>query len=168
MTAERPTQGDIILNPLEDGVTHINVYSRGNTLVGRELSNMATLPIKHPEHGHFDTIEGLWWWLSTGKKDDYFRTCKGFDARKNGSKMERRIIQDFREEIKKAIAIKLTTYPRVLARLLGSDLPLTHYYVYGKETENPLVRAANGSIWVIRWLEQVRASKGEAIKQILA
>lgn len=158
----------IVLDPIQDGITHINVYSGGNTRVGREMSNMSRHPIDHPRHGNFDTIEGFWWWLSTGMKDDYFRACSGFDARKKGYKMEKVTHTAFKHEIRYAIALKLKTYPEILKRLVNSTLPLTHYYVYGRNTPNPLVRPADRSMWVIDFLLDVRASGGEVIEKVLA
>lgn len=158
----------VVLDPSLDGITHINVYSGGNTRVGREISNMSTHPIVHPRHGNFNTIEGFWWWLSTGMKDDYFRTCSGFDARKKGYKQDKVTHTAFKHEIRYAIALKLKTHPKILKRLTHSTLPLTHYYVYGRNTPNPMVRPADRSMWVIDFLLDVRASGGEVINSILA
>jgi len=38
-----------MINPEEDGITHINIYSKGKTDLGRMLSNFAKLPfiLKH-------------------------------------------------------------------------------------------------------------------------
>ena len=46
----------------DDGVTHINVYSRGVTSLGRSLSNLAECNIEHQYFGHFRTLEGLWFY----------------------------------------------------------------------------------------------------------
>lgn len=157
----------VILDPTCDGATHINVYSGGNTRVGREMSNMSTHPIQHPRHGDFKTVEGFWWWLSTGMKEDYFRTCNGFDARKRGVKLEKITHTAFKHEVRYAIALKLRTHPEILKRLLASTLPLAHYYVYGRNTKNPLVRPADRSMWVIDFLRDVRASGGEVLNKVL-
>lgn len=34
-----------MINPLEDGITHINVYSKGATELGRLLTNFAHTPL---------------------------------------------------------------------------------------------------------------------------
>lgn len=128
---------------------------------------MSHFPIVHPVYGSFDSIEGLWWWLSTGKKDDFYRTCKGFDARKHGAKAQRVENPNFKQEVRYAIALKLKTYPVVLKRLLNSTLPLTHYYVYGRNTANPLIMPADRSFWVIDFLTDIRASGGELLDKVL-
>lgn len=182
MLQEPIIRNGIALDPSKDGITHINVYTGGNTLVGREASNLYDrTPTDNPRLilvkgaysdelkpiGAFKTIEGFWWWLSTGMTDDYFRTCNGFEARKRGSSLPRVTLESFKHEIRYAIALKYKTYPEILARLLNSTLPLAHYYVYGKRCPNPLVRTADRSMWVIRFLEEIRESRGEVIKTIL-
>lgn len=174
----------ITLDPKMDGVTHLNVYTGAHTLVGREISNLydkaptdsprlILVPDPYGEAtlkpiGYFKSLEGFWWWLSTGMKDDYFRTCNGFDARKHGCRLPKVTLDSFKHEIRFAIALKLKTYPEMLNRLINSTLPLTHYYVYGKHCPNPKVRPADRSMWVIHFLEEVRRTGGKAIDKILA
>ena len=72
------------INPLEDGVTHINVYSRGNTELGQLCSNLALTPFFYPQYGQFNSVEGFWYWLSLGKKFDEFKTLYGFKCKELG------------------------------------------------------------------------------------
>lgn len=37
--------------PDNDGITHINLYSKSRTVLGRQLSNFAHSPFKHPKYG---------------------------------------------------------------------------------------------------------------------
>lgn len=46
----------------DDGVTHLNVYSRAKTSVGRWLSNFEQTPLTLPE-GHFESLEGYYHYL---------------------------------------------------------------------------------------------------------
>lgn len=64
-----------------DGVTHINVYSRGETAVGRWLSNFTRCSLE-TEDGNFESIEGYWYWLTT--HDCELRELHGFLAKKVG------------------------------------------------------------------------------------
>jgi hypothetical protein len=50
--------------PEEDGVTHINIYSKGKTELGRWLTNFSYSPFNHPEYGKFLSMEGFWYWDS--------------------------------------------------------------------------------------------------------
>lgn len=51
-----------IYKPEEDGIDHINIYSRGKTELGRELSAFSECAI-HKEYGQFNSIEGLYHYL---------------------------------------------------------------------------------------------------------
>ncbi len=69
----------------EDGITHINIYSKGKTELGRLMSNFALSPFSVPQHGEFKSIEGYWYWLSTG--DESLRDLYGYEAKKAGRKL---------------------------------------------------------------------------------
>ena len=51
------------MNLADDGVTHINVYSKGTTALGRALSNFAHIPFMVVPNGRFESIEAYWYWL---------------------------------------------------------------------------------------------------------
>lgn len=51
-----------IYKPEEDGIDHINIYSRGKTELGRMLSNFSECEI-HKQYGSFKSIEGLYHYL---------------------------------------------------------------------------------------------------------
>lgn len=51
-------------NPDEDGVTHINIYSKGKTELGRMLSNFTSFPIEL-DGQRFNSIEGVWFYFAT-------------------------------------------------------------------------------------------------------
>lgn len=53
-------------SPIDDGVTHINVYSKGRTKLGRDLSNFAAIGIIHPSDSQ---------WIL-----DYLTELRGNDA----------------------------------------------------------------------------------------
>ena len=81
------------LDPKEDGVSHINVWSRGTTDLGRDLSNFAHTPFVHPRYGPFQSVEGFWYWLSTGQKEIKLRHLWGYLAKEEG-KVKVRITTD--------------------------------------------------------------------------
>ena len=114
------------LNPIgEDGVDFINIYSKGKTEVGRELSNWALHPI-NISIGKFSSIEGLIFFL--GSFDDDLRGLYGFYAKQLGEKRDREIrlpedvFRGYIIEAMKCIA------PNII---IGEKLPLVHYYEYG-------------------------------------
>lgn len=122
-----------MINPEEDGKTHVNVYSRGVTALGRALSNLSECNIEHPYFGHFRTLEGLWFYMKTGFRDDSFRIIKGVAARELGKKMSTAHYPLFSKMFKLGMLEKLDKNPQLQRDLLANELPLAHYYIYGKK-----------------------------------
>lgn len=134
-----------------DGISHINVYSKGKTELGRWLSNFTKSPI-NTEDGSFNSIEGYWYWLSS--KDDHLRQLSGFSAKEYGRKIGANDWledEEFFIKIKKAIKIKLETFPEQKKKFKESTLPFTHYYLYGDKVVN--VPKAK---WIIDYLTDLR------------
>lgn len=132
--------------PSNDGITHINVYSKGKTELGRFLTNFAYCPIV-TEDGPFNSIEGYWGWLGLSENcpvRESMRTLYGWqakkvkdDAYKNGD--PGRFDDRFKEKIDTAILLKMQT--NKAKQLLKKnkdllDLPLLHYYTYGDNVIN--------------------------------
>ena len=141
-----------MFDPSQDGVTHINVYSKGNTQLGRFLSNFADCHIQ-TDDGYFRTIEGYWYWLST--KHEPLRDFPGWQCKKvgqsrNGEDYPRD--PEFQEKISKAIIIKILGEDWVKQKLIESgDTPIVHYYSYGGK----IVEPKDGE-WIIELILHVR------------
>lgn len=125
------------LNPDEDGKTHINIYSKGKTEIGRILTNVANVSFVHEDYGSFNSVDGLWYWLLSGKTNDNFRKYSGFEAKAEGKKIPKEnllpIDEDFKSAIKKAFKAKVKSNPNIIKLMYESDLPFEHYYYYGKD-----------------------------------
>ena len=165
------------IKPSEDGVTHINVYSRGNTELGRLLSNFAHTPFSHPEFGEFASVEGFWYWLSLGKVYEELRPLYGFKCKQKGKELKTNgakevHIDDFEIQIKKALLLKVEQNQTVAKLLKESSLPLTHYYVYGNDLNDPgkyKIIHLNKFNWIVDYLSIVRLYlNGLAHKVIIA
>lgn len=124
------------IDPSKDGIDHINVYSRGTTALGRNLSNFADCNIEHPYHGYFRTLEGLWYFMKTGFETDEFRVVKGHTAREMGKRTHSELYPLFSKMFKLGMIEKIDSNPRLKADLIRCDLPLQHYYVYGGKVFN--------------------------------
>lgn len=128
--------------PHEDGITHINIYTRGKTELGRMLSNLYDCEFNVPRYGNFKSLEGFWYFYLTGATDDHFKTLGGFAAKQYGRKFAAMRIDEEatgpvgwqREVILDAIRCKLRQNRNILRLLAESTLPFAHYYVpKGKE-----------------------------------
>lgn len=141
------------MDPKLDGINHINIYSAGKTELGKFLSNFAYSPITIGDDGHFDSIEGYWYWLSN--RQDVMRSTQGYNAKKVG-KSYPRIVQleeeVFKRKIIEACWIKIHSNPHKLKIFKDSTLPFTHYYVF-----NGSVKDA-GFKWIIDMWELFRTN----------
>lgn len=145
----------IVINPEEDGKTHINVYSKGKTSLGRFLSNFALSPFTC-EDGNFNSVEGYWYWLGTNHPDrDQLRKLVGFEAKQVGRVLNapdwKENDPEFKSKILKAINAKILMDTDAKDILKKSTLPFRHYYVYGGKVVEP-----KDGIWILEHLEWIR------------
>lgn len=119
----------ITFDPADDGKTHVNMYSKAKTEIGRVLSNFWEIPgegitIDISEgldviEESFKTVEGYWHFLSFGgqyREDEQVMSLaklNGPEARKLGRKLKKRYPRkymsekEFENEIRFAIGYKL-------------------------------------------------------------
>jgi hypothetical protein len=149
----------MIIKPKNDGIDHINVYSKGKTELGRLLSNFAQTPFTHPKHGKFESVEGFWYFKKCGSVFSEFKGVYGYQAKQLGRRLmptseeEEIIITDeFKESILEAIRLKLRQNPYIVKIMIDTDLQFVHYYVNGEQKQN-----TSGSEWIIEELERIRA-----------
>lgn len=135
----------------KDGVDHINIYSKGQTELGRYLSNFAYSPIQ-TQDGGFNSIEGYWYWLYT--HNDKLRILHGFKAKSVGEKLGRTITisqELFQNKIRNACWIKIHSNQYYLNMFAHSSLPFRHYYVF-----NDFIKDAGGK-WMLEMWEGFRS-----------
>ncbi len=145
------------LHPKNDGVLFINIYSKGNTELGRMLSNFYFSSFEHPKYGWFNCIEGLWYWLKTGKKYEWFRTANGQYAKSTGVTLPMVYCRTFHEDICLGIRQKISTNERLIQLLGDSELPFEHFYYYGDTNGDLTVYDKLDSYpWMIACIEDVR------------
>ena len=135
----------------QDGVTHINIYSQGETELGRRMSNWAACRIDLPEDGYFDSIEGYWYWL--GNREVKMRGLVGYQAKKIGRELPRVYTMDeelFKIKIKIAMRVKVNSWPSFKKMLKESTLPFSHYYSYGGK------KIDAGYQWIIEEWNNIR------------
>lgn len=118
--------------PELEGVTHINTYTKSSLKLGRDLSNLAPIPVRI-DGIEFASLENYWYWVSTGETHDELIDVDPFEAKKQGRKLER--VQDplFEKKIKKAMRRKLEQHDNLRRALALSNQPITHYYHYGEK-----------------------------------
>lgn len=171
------------LSPLRDGWDHINVYSKGFTEVGKELSNFSHSIIDMGEYGRFHSVEAFWFWLRTllldrswttdeRRKIEAIRELSGFQAKKLGKEILKDVPkeawgvfpeEEFRDDIRTALRIKLQSKPTLASQFYLTSLPLVHYYFFGEPDNAKVVDA--GHRWVVDYLEELRQELHGALAQ---
>lgn len=143
----------------DDGVTHINIYSRGATQVGRDWSNLAHSPFVHPVYGAFASIEGLWYWLSVRPENrgrESLRTLWGPEAKRMGRRLRGRDWpkeDGFEFTIRQALWCKARYNLPMFAALQQTSLPLVHYYVH-----DGIIQPVPNCGWLIFELAEIQWS----------
>ena len=155
----------IDFTPDQDGETHINIYSKSKTALGRKLSNFARTPINHPDYGHFSSIEAFWYWLSCGKTSNELRALHGIDAKNEGNRIRDKLKltmdpatlhnPDFKMEIRKALLLKVEQTPGLIDELKACTLPFTHYYFWGRAPDLRISYPAEYA-WIHEYLSLIR------------
>lgn len=143
--------------PINDGIDHINIYSKGKTHLGRMLTNFARTPFVLDGYGRFESVEGLWYYAKTGFQHEHLRELYGAKAKSEGKKCGKVEFGGFNELISLGIKAKLRQHPDILVELIDSgEKPLTHYYYYGDES-NPKVYRPDQYDWITDIFRDVRS-----------
>lgn len=152
--------------PATDGIDHINIYTKGATQLGQDLSNLANIPVEIPNVGKFRSLEGYWYFLSTGGKNPELMEMGGWDAKKLGKTLEKVEVHDFQEKIVEAMRLKVEQNPDLKHRIIESSLPFTHYYHYGGSDMTVIYPPYP---WIINGWEYIRKLlQGRWVRVIIA
>lgn len=147
--------------PMEDGIYHINIYSKGKTELGQMLSNFAKFPIETVD-GKFMSVEGYWYFLSIDEKvpeREQLRSVYGFEAKRLGKEIlqktnngrNSRFDENFEQKILKAIWYKFKRNTHLL-KPEYYNLPFEHYYNYNGK----VVNVKNKYLWMVEGIEKMR------------
>lgn len=160
------------MEPNSDGVDHINVYSKGRTELGRMLTNFHRHPFQF-EGIEFASLEAWWYYELLREAGVYIRlnnnelstelalqlttlpTTWGISAKTLGTRLTAGFIgarsapsQQFRERYALAAAARLQSDTRLLRLLRDSNLPLMHYYWFGRSDKLKVIRDTKHQ-WVL-------------------
>ncbi len=139
--------------PDTDGVDHINAYSKGNTELGKKLTNISNIPVEMPGVGKFRSLEGYWYYLSTGMIHDQFKDMSGFEAKAFGKDKVKLPYSYFNDKIKEAIWRRFEQNPSFKQEFIESELPIVHYYHYGNDDRTVLYP---GYDWLYNYINLLR------------
>lgn len=127
----------------------INVYSKSDSQLGRLLSNFAHTPFVGGEH-KIQSVEGWWYWYTTGKQHHYLLSLYGFKAKQEGKKHTR--VTEVRPHVLKNVYLcKLEHNPHIRDMLVKYNGHFDHYYVYNDRIVRPTQH-----LWTVKLWEEIR------------
>lgn len=143
--------------PKDDGVTHINIYSKGATELGRALTHFSTqFPYIDPEWGPTYTLEGLWHFLATGCVHRELLKMPPVLVKQRAKTLTKVQRPTFQKDISRAQLGRIIQHKELELLLMNSSLPFTHYYYYG-EMDNPKVIDLPQYKWIVENFEGFRS-----------
>lgn len=128
----------------------INVYSKSEHPLGRLLSNFAHTPFMGDNGMRFESVEGWWYWYTTGKIHPELAKLYGFRAKQEGKKYSQTKVVTH-EILAQVYRAKLRDNPEILTQLLAYSGEFEHYYVF-----NGNKVPATKWLWTARLWEKIR------------
>jgi hypothetical protein len=145
-----------MIDPTQDGISHINIYSQGKTELGRMLSNFYHFK-SITKDGDFQSVEGYWYWLGIEdcEEKEILKKLYGYNAKKIGnelkSKFNKRVDDDFENKILGAIWYKVKRNKTMFTDDI-KELPFEHYYNFSGK----IVNVKNKYLWMINGIDKMR------------
>lgn len=163
--------------PKDEGITHINAYSKSNNLLGRMLSNICEVSVKINDVT-FRSLEGYWYYLLLDSIDNTIHEdvnimnvltsltgfeVKGFirsiklDPSDLKTIDEFKTTKEFKDKICEAIKLKIEQNENLKQSFMNNKLPITHYYYYGN-IDNCKILADDKYSWIPEYLNKLSDS----------
>lgn len=142
-----------MIDPTEDGVTHINVYSKGQTDLGKLLSNFAHTPFEL-DGLMFASVEAWWYWQGWDEDDSRLRSMYGWMAKQYGKNLPP-CEPPTKAALKRVYLRKLQAHKGIFKLLIQNVLPLEHYYVYFTKDGRAEV-VGNKWLWTAKLWEEIK------------
>lgn len=124
---------NIVLDPSEDGVTHIRVCSHAKTKLGRYLMPNARTPFSVPGMWKFDSFDAFRIWFVKGQNDDRLRVLCNHAADQHIRELRNLETPEWQMSFRLAFMAKLTQTKidgqTLEALLIQEKLPVYRYDV---------------------------------------
>lgn len=150
----------------EDGITHINVFSKSRSKLGRMLSNFANTSVT-TETDKFITVESWWYWMKmkninesclvplfTDEQLSEIKEKAGKDAKDYFRALYKTDSSEYsptKAQLKVTYKLKLEQHPEVKELLLKNTLPLAHYYMmFNKKV------SADSTLWTALLWDEIK------------
>lgn len=150
-----------------DGITHLNVYSKAKTELGRMLSNFYECQIM-TYHGVFNSVEGYYHYLGLSpdvEDRDSLRELSGYRAVLKAEELKSAhksaTVKIFQDCINNAVSYKMNKCQDIILKDPKLyDLPLTHYIIV-KQTQE-IYDYTEKYKW---WLDNIDRTRKEILER---
>lgn len=156
-----------MIDPNKDGISFINVYSKGRTNLGKQLTNM--FPYSFMYDGiQFNSVEQAWHYYKFVNIDtnvanhiltltNPFECLKYARANKTEAVVEYVKTSSFQSKMKDVINTRISSDNTLKTLLRNSWLPFEHFYTYGKEGSKQVVHdQRNKYEWLLDIFDDIR------------
>ena len=144
----------------DDGITHINVWIKGKTELGRMLAHFYESPFTHPFFGPFVSMEGFWHYIQSEEQPDILRSLSGIAAKKKGKTLTWKYVDNFHDIINGGNFYKVEQNETIRKLFLESTLPFDYYYLFTPKGDaaglSPTIVRPTGYDWLITGFEEIR------------
>lgn len=150
-----------------DGITHVNIYSKGRTSLGQALSNMCLFTFEY--NGlTFHSVEQAWHYFkflhinktvaeAIMNMDDAYAIKKYAKPYNNEATAQYVQSEDFHKLMKDVIWTRLNEDHSLQLQIRNSHLPFAHYYAFGNDvTGYKVVDESQKYAWLINIFKKYR------------
>ena len=148
-----------------DGIDHINIYSKGKTILGKQLSNMYYFSFNY-DGLDFNSVEQAWHYYKFIKINPNIANqiismnniyeIKKYAKKYNNETSEYVQSNEFRNLIQKIIETRLHKDSKLCLILRNSVLPFKHYYTFGNENSYKVINESIKYDWLIEIITNFR------------
>ena len=117
---------------LSDGVDHINTTVEAKTELGKMLDTNAFSPFAHPDLGHFNSLSGMWYYVTGAVSDEGFRDLHGSICKRRGESIQVRKVDGIRSIIAEATWFKVMQNKKLRQLMAENVLPYRCYFTRGE------------------------------------
>ena len=145
------------INPKLDGKTHINIWAKGSTFIGKFLSPRTLCELNMPE-GRFLCVAAYWYYL-TSKEDRRLNHCYDWETELLATqltplpKKQQLPAVELQTKIKKAFDQKIKWSEYWKEEFTESTLPFLYYHI---DAEGNVVDESRKYRWLLNHLEARR------------
>lgn len=146
----------------EDGVKHLNIYSKAKTSLGKQLTNMYPFKFVY-ENIEFNSVEQAWHYYKFIDQPEIAKQILAMDnpfnclsfARANKTDASNKVALSigFKLRIEEVICTRIEADINLKNALRNSILPFEHYYAYGDKIHDQRDKYD----WLIKIFENIRS-----------